>query len=313
VKLAQARALERDPAASAPRRARRRSASRGGGGAQTDQFTLRQQGRRRFLLAPKIALARLRPAALARSPFGPAKLSFAHRFTGSPHFRAARPLPGRTPTVFIAHSCAPARTRFVGKGGFSLKDLLLSAFASVGLTAVGLWVAGRFLGEKLFGHWLEGRLQRQKQEHAIELEQLKNEQNRQIEMLRGDIGHLQDRGKHSNEREYAALTGILEKYAEFHVATDNYIRGIGQSASAESAHVDFRVLFDRQNVFIPKSLTDSFDEAAEERLRAMALRAAAEAGLRPAQGLIDEQDFLEKSRRALRILNDAVRDRLHRG
>ena len=78
MELAQARALERDPAASPARRARRRSASRGGGRAQTDQFPLRQQGRGRFFLAAKIALARLRPAALARSPVGSGKLSFAH-------------------------------------------------------------------------------------------------------------------------------------------------------------------------------------------------------------------------------------------
>jgi hypothetical protein len=79
VELAQARALERDPAASPARRARRRSASRGGWRAQTDQFPLRQQTGRRLLLAAKIALARLRPAALARPPTGPVELSFAHR------------------------------------------------------------------------------------------------------------------------------------------------------------------------------------------------------------------------------------------
>jgi hypothetical protein len=114
---------------------------------------------------------------------------------------------------------------------FSLKDLFLSVLASVGLTWATLLVAGRFLDEKLFGHWLDGRLQRQKQEHAIELEQLKKEQNRQIEMLRADIGHLQDRGKHSNE--YAALTEIWDKFTDLHTATNNCLASFTQFPDLE--------------------------------------------------------------------------------
>ena len=58
-------------------------------------------------------------------------------------------------------------------------------------------------------------MQSQKQAHAVELTKLKSEQDRQIELLRADIGHLQDRGKLSNEREYAALTEIWEKFRTF--------------------------------------------------------------------------------------------------
>jgi hypothetical protein len=163
-----------------------------------------------------------------------------------------------------------------------LIDLLISALLPVGLTAAALWAAGRFLGEQLFGHWLEGRLQSQKEAHEVELAKLKSEQDRQIELLRGDIGHLQDRGKHSNEREYAALTGIWEKFAHFHAATGNYVRGIGQEASAQHAYVEFRALFDTQNIFVPKPLADSFHEAMDQCIRAIALRKADEAGRRPA-------------------------------
>jgi hypothetical protein len=114
-----------------------------------------------------------------------------------------------------------------------LQDLLLSVLASVGLTAATLLVAGRFLGEKLFGHWLEGRLQRQKETHEVELAKLKSEQDRQIELLRADIGHLQDRGKHSNEREYAALTEIWDKFTDLHTATNNCIMTFTQFADLE--------------------------------------------------------------------------------
>lgn len=239
-----------------------------------------------------------------------------------------------------------------------MKDLLITAFTSLGVTLAGLWVAAQFLGEKLFGHWLEGRLQRQKQEHAVELEQLKNEQNRQIELLRADIGHLQDRGKHSNEREYAALTEIWEKFSELHTATNNCVMGFAQFpdlqrmdddgiakfldkndfteeeravvrdaankndgftrvvrvrsvAQARSAYFDFRGRFDKQNIFIPKTLADSLDEAADRCWRAVVQRDLEAKGGKTL-GVRNDQEFQEKGPGAFRRLNVAVRERLHR-
>jgi hypothetical protein len=192
-----------------------------------------------------------------------------------------------------------------------LKDLLINAFVSVGLTTAVLLAAGRFLGERLFGHWLDGRLQGQKEAHELRLAELKNEQDRQIETLRADIGHLQDRGKHSNEREYAALSGIWEKFTMFHEAAGNYVRGLGPEASAQRAWVEFQALFDTQNIFIPKSLADSFDEAMDQCTAAIALRKADEAGRRPAD-ITGVNGFVATDRQMFRTLNDAVRERLHR-
>jgi hypothetical protein len=119
--------------------------------------------------------------------------------------------------------------RIFREGRLSL-NLLISAFAtalaSVGLTAAALWAAGRFLGEKLLGHWLDGRLQRQREAHELKLEDIKSAQKQQFELLRADIGHLQDRGKHSNEREYAALTEIWEKFSDLYAAADTCIRNV---------------------------------------------------------------------------------------
>jgi hypothetical protein len=140
---------------------------------------------------------------------------------------------------------------------------------------------------------------------------LKSEQDRQIEKLRADIGHLQDRGKHSNEREYAALSGIWEKFTMFHGAAGNYVRGIGQEASAQHAYVEFRALFDTQNIFIPKPLADSFNEALDQCTRAIALRKADEAGRRPAE-MRGVNGFVVTGSETFRTLNDAVRERLHR-
>jgi hypothetical protein len=82
-------------------------------------------------------------------------------------------------------------------------------------------------------------------------------------------------------------------------------------AQARSAYFDFRALFDKQNVFIPKSLTHSFYEAADKCIRAITLREADAEGRRPA-GMTHDHDFLKTSDQTLRSLNDAVRERLHR-
>jgi hypothetical protein len=75
-------------------------------------------------------------------------------------------------------------------------------------------------------------LQRQKEAHELKLEELKGEQNRQIETLRADIGHLQDRGKLSNEREYAALTEIWDKFSDLHTATSDCVMSFRWVAAA---------------------------------------------------------------------------------
>ena len=154
--------------------------------------------------------------------------------SGFSTFRGRAPLAG--PNVSGLHSPflrARARQDFSGRA-VSLKDLLITRLhCRSALTLAALWVAARFLGEKLFGHWLDGRLQRQKEAHEVRLAELKSEQDRQIEKLRGDIGHLQDRGKHSNEREYAATAEIWEKFVDMYHATRVAISGSFQYPDLE--------------------------------------------------------------------------------
>jgi uncharacterized protein with von Willebrand factor type A (vWA) domain len=64
-------------------------------------------------------------------------------------------------------------------------SVVVAAITSLGLTGAALWAAGQFLGEKLFGHWLEGRLQRQKEAHELKLEEFKGAQNKELEKLKG--------------------------------------------------------------------------------------------------------------------------------
>jgi hypothetical protein len=100
-----------------------------------------------------------------------------------------------------------------------IRDWLPSALISVGSTAAALWATYHFFAERLFGHLLDARLQRQKQDHEVQLERLKYEQAKQIEALRADIAHLSDREKRSNEYEHQALSEIWMKFVELYEAT----------------------------------------------------------------------------------------------
>jgi hypothetical protein len=161
-----------------------------------------------------------------------------------------------------------------------LKDLFLGALASVGLTAATLLVAGRFLGEKLFGHWLDGRLQRQKEAHEVDLAKLKSEQDRQIELLRADIGHLRDREKHSSE--YAALTEIWDKFTDLHTATNNCLASFTQFPDLErmdddqiATFLDKNDLTEAESAAVQNAANknDGFSRVINARLIAAARRA----------------------------------------
>jgi hypothetical protein len=79
-------------------------------------------------------------------------------------------------------------------------------------------------------------------------------------------------------------------------------------AQARRAYSDFRARFDKQNIFIPKSLADSLYEAADQCLRAIVLRDSE----RKPPDMKDDLDFLQNGPETLKRLNDAVRERLHR-
>jgi hypothetical protein len=93
---------------------------------------------------------------------------------------------------------------------------VVSALAALGLSY-------RFFAEKLFGHFFDRRLEAFKHERARELEQLKHEKTQEIEQLRAAIAHILDRGKHSNEREYEALSKIWEKAVDLYYATNTCV------------------------------------------------------------------------------------------
>jgi hypothetical protein len=158
-----------------------------------------------------------------------------------------------------------------------LKDLLLNAFVSVGLMAVALWAAGRFLGEKLFGHWLEGKLQRQKEAHEVELAKLKSEQDRQIETLRGDIGHLQDRGRRANEEEFSAFRAICDKLENLSDATSRCVVLYVSAPNLDRMDDEALARFLAENDFTPgeKAALQNAKDKPAAFSRVMALRAVA--------------------------------------
>jgi hypothetical protein len=83
-----------------------------------------------------------------------------------------------------------------------------AATAFVALLAF-IGIAPSQLVEKLFGHRLESRLA-----------EVKHEQNTKIEALREQLGHLGDRGKRSNEREFEALSAAWAKFVQAFLSTN---------------------------------------------------------------------------------------------
>jgi hypothetical protein len=124
----------------------------------------------------------------------------------------------------------------------AIQTVIYNSIWTVVLSAATYAALYRFIGEKLFGHWLERRLTTMKSEYDVKLagvnasygvklegvkaennvslEAVKHIKNAEIENLRAAISHLSDRGKHSNQREFDALSSIWEKYVELHYATN---------------------------------------------------------------------------------------------
>jgi hypothetical protein len=158
-------------------------------------------------------------------------------------------------------------------------DLIITAVTSVGLTGVVLWAAGRFLSEKLFGHWLNGRLQSQKQAHEVELAKLKSEQDRQIGLPRGEIGHLQDRGRRANEEEFSAFRAICDKLEDLFDATSRCAALYVTAPNLDRMDDEALTRFLPENEFTPgerAALQNAKDKSAAFS-RVMAFRAIAQA------------------------------------
>jgi hypothetical protein len=75
-----------------------------------------------------------------------------------------------------------------------------------------LGITSTKIGERFLSHHLDRKLTAFKHEH-----------NKEIEGLKAQLAHLDDRGKRSNEREYNALTEIWEKFVDAYLSTQNCI------------------------------------------------------------------------------------------
>jgi hypothetical protein len=90
--------------------------------------------------------------------------------------------------------------------GLDLATLILQ---SVAAGAIAVWTLSTKIGERLLSHLFDERLAA-----------LKHEYDRQIEDLRSKLSHIADRGQRSNEKEYAALSDIWEKFVDAYLATN---------------------------------------------------------------------------------------------
>jgi hypothetical protein len=90
------------------------------------------------------------------------------------------------------------------------------------------------------------------------LEGLKDQQNQQIEKLKEQLAHFSDRGKRSNEMEFAAIKLVWERFVEAYLATTT-------CALAFVEHPDFTRMSDAdKEAFISES---DFSERDKDRLR----------------------------------------------
>ena len=101
-------------------------------------------------------------------------------------------------------------------------------------------------------------LKRVERNNSVQLEKLKDENNRQIEELRARLDHLRDRGIRSNEREFQAITAVWEHFLDAYAATM-------QCAVAFSQHPDFNRLSDPE----AKQYLDSVDLSERQREKIM--------------------------------------------
>jgi hypothetical protein len=102
----------------------------------------------------------------------------------------------------------------------TIQTLLVNAAASIVSALAAVGISYRVFGEKLVGHFFDRRLEVFKHEQTVELEQIRHDRNQEIENLKAQIGHIADRGKHSNEREYTAISAIWENVVDLYYATN---------------------------------------------------------------------------------------------
>jgi hypothetical protein len=101
---------------------------------------------------------------------------------------------------------------------WNIVSWLLQSATAGGLAVLAfLGLAPTKLGERFLNHHLERKLAA-----------LKHEQNEKIEALKAELQHLADRGKRSNEREFAALSAIWDKFVDAYLATQRAVHDFMQ-------------------------------------------------------------------------------------
>jgi hypothetical protein len=98
---------------------------------------------------------------------------------------------------------------------------LIQTIVACGVAIVGaIGLSFTKVGERFFCHMLEGRLA-----------ELKHANDRAVEQIKADFGHLGDRWKRSNEREYEALSGAWVAFVDAFLATNQAVMAFRISRS----------------------------------------------------------------------------------
>jgi hypothetical protein len=102
-----------------------------------------------------------------------------------------------------------------------IQTIITALLSSITVTGVfaGLLAFVPKIGDKLLEFHFDRKLAEFKGELDEKLERLKGDQKKEIEGLKEKYSHLTDRGRRSNEKEYAATTLVWESYVDAHFAT----------------------------------------------------------------------------------------------
>lgn len=94
--------------------------------------------------------------------------------------------------------------------GWNIASWLFQVVLTTGAASVVLLgLIPTKIGDKLLGYHFERKLT-----------EFKTSQNEKLEQLKEQLAHLSDRGKHSNEREFNAISAVWDKFVDAFLSTN---------------------------------------------------------------------------------------------
>jgi hypothetical protein len=177
----------------------------------------------------------------------------------------------------------------------------------VAAAAVTVGTLSTKIGQRLLSHLFDERLAALKHEH-----------DQQIEELRSSLSHIADRGQRSNEKEYAALSDIWEKFVDAYLAANSALIGLiripdltDMSDDAVKAYLSTTKFSERTVAEILKAQPQDRNDALTRRIEARRIGDAHLAiqqarTIMRTRGIFAPEELIKKIQVCLDLLSRAV-------